>query len=124
MRQVMNARMAAYRPRRRPGKVLPLMAFLALVLASLPVGAQSGGTSTKATQAVLHIRVRVVPVVAAPASSDTKASPSSVEYTIPTSSPQMDLIKETHPLRLGRAGISGDRIPPDALLETVTLVPR
>jgi hypothetical protein len=93
--------------------------FLLLLAVSLPAGTQADATRT--AQAVLHIRVNVVPVTQLPAVNQT-IDRGSVAYSIPNGSPQMEVKTEIRPMSAqAAAGAKGVNNP---VLETTTVVPR
>ena len=89
------------------------------VLASLSASAQNGAGRNNA-QAVLHIRINVVPTVMAPPLPTEHPSPplNGVSYNISTTQPNVEMIEETRPMNdpTGRGQ--------EAILKTLTIVPR
>jgi hypothetical protein len=123
----MKSRITGHPPPRRLQNIVRLLALLLLILpaVSLPAGTQADAAISKTGQAVLHIQVQVVPVAQLPpADRATNPSHPPIDYNIPTSSPQMDVTKESRPLPAGVSGVSGAGASKDAWLETVTVVPR
>jgi hypothetical protein len=93
-----------------------VLAIVALVfMAALPASAQSNSA-----QAVLHIRINIVPVVMAPpAPEPIKPLSSGIAYNVPTSKSNVEVIEQTRPLSApGSSGFQG------AVLRTVTIVAR
>jgi len=118
---------AAYHPQPRLQRTLRLLVlqFIILPVVSLPAGTQADAANSRTAQAVLHIQVQVVPVAQLPlADRGTGPVHRPIVYSIPTNSPQMDVIRETRPLPAGAAGVSGVGAGKGAWLETVTVVPR
>ena len=63
---------------------LLITATAACALAALPLQSQNGpGNHTNSAQAVMHIRVNVVPVVMAPATRQNVRAESAITYNLP-----------------------------------------
>lgn len=106
-------------------KLLRLLGLLLFIVpaVSLPAGTQAETAKSNTAQATLHIQVQVVPVTQLP-QADRRTDRGPVVYNIPTSSPQMDVIKEIRRLPAGATEVSGGGAAKNAWLETVTVVPR
>jgi hypothetical protein len=104
-------------------KLLKIAASLALfsLLASLSASAQSARGNSG--QAVLHIRINIVPVLMAPPSVEpSRPLTTAIAYNIPTSKSNVEMIEESRPLS---ASAFGRAVGPEkAVLRTLTIVPR
>lgn len=107
-------------PRTRRG-VLLITAVL-LVFASASGWAQARNTASNNAQAVLHIRVNIVPVVmSAPPPIEPKIPlVGAVGYQISTANSGMEMTEEIHPLVIQSAGKTA-RVE-GAILKTLTVV--
>ena len=94
--------------------------ILALLLMSTFVSAQNGRSGSKSADAVLHIKVNVVPVVMLPVYKKTVEN-STVTYNLIDQKRNMDVREETRPL-LGTAAGAGSSNSANAVLKTVTIV--
>lgn len=99
--------------------VLLMMAAL-----SLPLSAQTRNTGTNSAQAVLHIRVNIVPaLLAAPPPVESKIPPIGlVSYNLPAPKSNVEMTEETHSLFVQSAG-KPERVE-GAILKTLTITPR
>ena len=86
----------------------------------LAASAQTRGTSA---QAVLHIRINIVPVVMAPrAPVEARTLAPVVSYNIPTLNSRVDVVEEVHSYSVPvSAGLSAGQA---AVLKTTTIVSR
>lgn len=98
-----------------------LIIAVVFVLASLPALAQARNTASNNAQAVLHIRVNIVPVVmSAPPPTEPKIPlVGAVSYQVSTTNSSMEMTEEIHPLFLPTS--KTDRAQ-GALLKTLTVV--
>ena len=103
-------------------RLLQTAAALALfcILSGLSASAQNGTSRSNGAQAVLHIRINVVPVLMAPPPPPQPplSAVNSVSYNISTTKSNVEITEETRPLSVGVGGGQG------AILKTVTVVPR
>lgn len=90
------------------------------ILASLSAPAQNGTTRSDGAQAVLHIRINVVPALFAPPPPTEPQRPllNGVSYNISTTQPNVEMIEETRPMNDPTGRGQG------AILKTLTIVPR
>ena len=101
-------------------RLVVFVLVLAVSLLSTSVLAQNGRSNSKSTDAVLHIKVNVVPVVMLPAYKRAAES-STVTYNFTNQQKNMDVMEEIRPL-LGAATGSGSSNSANAVLKTVTIV--
>ena len=101
-------------------RILQSAVALALfcILAGLPASAQNG-TARNNAQAVLHIRINIVPtVMTPPPSTEQRPLLNGVSYNISTMKSNVETIEETRPLSDPTGKGQG------AILKTLTIVPR
>lgn len=99
-----------------------LIIAVAFVLVSLPAVAQARNTGSSGAQAVLHIRVNIVPALtSAPPPAEPKIPLlGPVSYQVSTTRSGMEMTEEIHPLFLQTGGKTG-RVE-GAILKTLTVV--
>lgn len=107
-------------PRTRRGVVLIIAVLFALT--SLPAAAQASNTRSNKGQAVLQIRVNIVPaLMSLPPPVEPKIPLNGpVSYQVPTMNSGMEMTEEVHPLFTQSAGETGRG--EGAILKTLTIV--
>src|SRR5579864_9293535 len=117
-----------FRTRARPWRLirglLQSAAALALfaMFTNLSALAQNGAARNNSAQAVLHIRVNIIPVVMAPPPMEPNLPPATaVTYNIPVSKSKVQVIEETRPFSPANSNRMG---PQGAVLRTLTIVTR
>lgn len=113
------------RPSALPCRLLQITAALALfsVISSQCSFAQNGASRNHGNQAVLNIRVNIVPAVMAvpPPPEPYRPLTLGVSYNVSTIQPNVEVYKETRPYS---APVSSGVGPEGAVLETTTVVTR
>lgn len=108
------------RPSTAARRILQSAVALALfgILAGLPASAQNG-TGRNNAQAVLHIRINIVPTLMTPSPSTEQRPPlNGVSYNFSTMKSDVETIEETRPLSDQTGKGQG------AILKTLTIVSR
>lgn len=107
-------------PRIHVGVILIITVVFAL--ASLPAAAQARNTRGNKAQAVLQIRVNIVPALCSPPPPAEPKIPllGPVSYQVSTTWSGMEMTEEIHPLFIQSAG-KGERVD-GAILKTLTVV--
>lgn len=95
--------------------------IFSFVLANIPALAQNGNANNNRPQAVLYIKVNVVPTVALPHARSNPNANNAVTYNFSTVKSDVQVIEEIRPLFGNSVGQSGNR--EGAILKTLTVVP-
>jgi preprotein translocase subunit Sec61beta len=99
-------------------KAASALALLA-ILSALPASAQNGTPGGRSAQAVLHIRINIVPVVQLPRAQE-KQQAGIVSYNLPVDRPTVDVIENVRVLPRSVVG-SGAAVG-SVVLKTLTIV--
>jgi len=97
-----------------------LMAAALLFLFQTNAAAQGRGNNTQSAQAVLHIRVNVVPTVMLPQAPQASRQSGAVTYNLPVAPQKVSVTDQTRPYRPEGSPESHEE---GYLLKTVTVVP-
>ena len=118
-----------FRIGRRPSMAVRRLLQAAAALAlfsfgtSLSASAQNAPGGNHSAQAVLHIRVNIVPTVMTPLppTEPNRLLPTTVTYNVPTAKSNVEMIEETRSLPPASTKAIGSQ---GAVLQTVTIVVR
>src|SRR5690348_9333541 len=84
-------------------RLAPLAGMVLLALVSLSALAETGNHG----EAVLHIRVNIVPTLITPSAAPTPQAGAAIAYNVPSATPNVDVIRETRSLSVSDSGVTG-----------------